>query len=76
MMMNYHKIDNMLNISKKDKVKIKEILYINSLKQEIDNKNEEINKLKKNMKNNEEKKNNFLLKSYEQIRKGKRYNII
>ena len=65
-------IDNILNIPKKDKSKIKEMLYINSLKQEIENKNKEINKLKKNIKNNnEEKKNNYLLKSYEQIKKEK-----
>ena len=62
-------IDNILNISKNHKRKIKEMVYINLLKQEIDKKNDKIEYLKKNHKSNEEKKNNFFMKSYEQVKK-------
>ena len=62
-------IENILNISKNHKRKIKEMVYINLLKQEIDKKNEKIESLTKNFKNNEEMKNNFFIKSYEQVKK-------
>ena len=54
-------IENILNISKNHKRKIKEMVYINFLKQEIDKKNEKIDSLTKNNKINEEKKNNLYI---------------